>query len=52
MLGNGLHNKNGENMGCLMKGVHSVMGELKQIKISSLKSLIMAFLLLKYKEVL
>jgi hypothetical protein len=30
----------------------SVMGELKQIKISSLKSLIIAFLLLKYKEVL
>jgi len=28
------------------------MGELKQMKISSLKSLIIAFLLLTYKEVL
>jgi hypothetical protein len=28
------------------------MGELKQIKISSIKSLIIASLLLKYKEVL
>jgi hypothetical protein len=50
MLGNGLHNKNGK---CGVFDVRcSVMGELKQIKISSLKSLIIAFLLLKYKEVL